>query len=101
MTPEKKVQNEIIKYFEDLAKKGHNVRIERRQAGGLSYKKGMADLWAVYDGKHIEIEVKKPNGKRTPMQEKWEFMCNQINILYCLANSLQTMKNFMNIHFRI
>lgn len=101
MTPEKKVQNSIVEYFKDLAKKGHLVRVERREAGGLSYKKGMADLWAVYDGKHIEIEVKKQNGKRTPLQEKWEIQCKELNILYCLANSLQVVKNFMNIYFGI
>ena len=39
MTPEKKIQNSIIKYFKDLQKQGYPVFIERRQAGGFSYKK--------------------------------------------------------------
>ena len=53
MTPEKKVQNEIIKYL-----KSKDVFFERRQAGGFSYKKGIPDLYAVIDGMHIEIEVR-------------------------------------------
>lgn len=101
MTPEKKVQNDIIKYLEDLAKKGVYLYVERRQAGGLSYKKGIADLYAVCDGKHIEIEIKKLNGKRTPLQEKWEQKCKRLNILYCLADSLDVMKKFMYDNFKI
>lgn len=101
MTPEKVVQNSIIKYFNNLIKENHPLMFERRQAGGLSYKKGTADLWAVYNGRHIEIEIKKLNGKRTPMQEKWELECRKSNTLYCLANSLQVLKDFMKINFNI
>lgn len=101
MTPEKKIQNSIINYFKELEKLGYYVYVERRQAGGLSYKKGQPDLYAVCYGKHIEIEIKAPDGKRSPLQEKWETRCKKLKILYCLAYDLEDVKNFIYFHFNI
>lgn len=94
MTPEKIVQNSIIKYLKSLKERGLPVYVERRQAGGFSYKKGQADLYAVINGRHIEIEVKGPDGEQRVMQEKWENFCKSINITYVLTNDLQ---EFINI----
>ena len=60
MTPEKKVQNQIVNYLNELQTNGFPVFVERRNAGGFSYKKGIPDLYASVNGLHIEIEV-KPN----------------------------------------
>lgn len=101
MTPEKKIQNLIIDYFKNLKKMGLPARIERRQAGGFSYKMGIPDLYAVYNGYHIEIEVKSNNGQLRPMQIKWKEQCIKDNTLYICAKSLDDVKNFMYQHFKI
>ena len=71
MTPEKNIQNKAMEYLKKLEKEGKPVYVERRQAGGFAYKMGIADLYAVIDGIHIEIEVKRPGGQLRPLQEKW------------------------------
>lgn len=82
MTPEKRVQNKAISYLKKLEKEGKPVYVERRQAGGFAYKMGIADLYAVVDGIHMEIEVKRPGGSLRPMQEKWRDQCLAKNIFW-------------------
>ena len=94
MTPEKQVQNGIINYLKTLKDKGEPLYYERRQAGGFSYHMGIADLYAVYNGLHIEIEVKKLNGRTSTMQDKWAEKCQQLNILYICAKSVDEVKVF-------
>lgn len=101
MTPEKIIQNQIIKYFKQLHDTGHKCIIERRQAGGFNYKMGIPDLYAVYNGIHIEIEVKAPNGHLRTMQEKYRDKCKALNILWCCIDNLDSMKNFMLEHFHV
>ena len=87
MTPEKRIQDKVIKYLKMLTIEGKPVYVERRQAGGFSYKMGIADLYAVVNGIHIEIEVKRPGGTLRPMQEKWRDICKARNIAwYCADN---------------
>lgn len=93
MTEEKRIQNAIISYLSKLADDGHPLYYERRQAGGFSYKKGQADLWAVYDGHHIEIEVKRIGGRQSSMQEKWEKRCAVNNIPYICVSSVEEVKS--------
>lgn len=99
MTPEKVVQNKIYSYLKNLEKNGEKVYVERRQAGGFSYKMGIADLYAVIDGKHIEIEVKRPGGQLRPMQEKWRDRCKAMNILWLCADNLEQVIMFIHEHF--
>ena len=98
MTPEKIVQNKIVKYLQSLASKGLPVYVERRQAGGFSYKVGIADLYAVINGQHVEIEVKRPGGTLRPMQEKWRDQCKAKNIAWFCVDSedLSDLKEFVN-----
>lgn len=95
MTPEQKVQQPIIKYFKSLQQLGLPVFIERRQAGGFNYKKGIPDLYVVYDGQHLEIEVKGPGGHQSTMQEKFEAKCKKLNIKYVCASSVDEVKEKM------
>ena len=95
MTPEKRVQNSIVAYLKSLEEEGLPVYVERRQAGGFSYKMGIADLYAVVDGKHVEIEVKQPGGSLRPMQEKWRDRCHAKNILWICAASKEEVKDFI------
>lgn len=99
MTPEKKVQNDIMNYLTMLIDQDHPLFFERRQAGGLSYKKGIPDLYAVYDGKHIEIEVKAPDGELSSMQIKFKQKCRRLNILWVCSDSLDNFIDFMRANF--
>ena len=101
MTPEKRVQNSIMEYFKHLEKNGYPIFYERRQAGGYSYKKGIPDLYVVLNGIHVEIEVKKPGGKLSTMQEKFRDMCDTKNILWICAESVEEVQEFVNRLFTI
>ena len=95
MTPEKKIQNSIIDYLTKLEKAREPIFFERRQAGGFSYKKGIPDLYAVYYGIHIEIEVKAINGKLSTMQEKFEEKCKKLKIPYVCAKNVQDVQKLL------
>lgn len=89
-TPEKIVQDDIIDYIKELKKLNHPIDFERRQAGGFNYKKGKPDLFIIYNGIHIELEVKAPGGKQTPLQIKFEKKCKNKNICpYMCIDSLE------------
>ena len=92
MTPEKEVQNKIIAYLKKLEKEGKPIYTERRQAGGFSYKMGIADVYTVVNGIHVEIEVKRPGGQLRPMQEKWRDLCKAKNIAWVCATSVEDVK---------
>lgn len=96
MTPEKKVQNEILKYLDKLEKDGYKIFHERRQAGGFNYKKGIPDIYCVVNGKHIEIEVKKPGGKLSGMQEKFRDMCKEKNIEWICTDDFEKFKLYLS-----
>lgn len=72
ITPENKVKNAIIKYFRTLQNDGLPLFYERRQSGGFSYKKGLPDMYFVYKGVHIELELKAENGSTSSMQLMWQ-----------------------------
>ena len=95
MTPEKRIQMPIINYLKDLKKEGFPVYVERRQAGGFNYKMGIADLYAVINGIHIEIEVKKPGGSLGIMQEKWRDECKKLNIHWLCVDSIEDFKLYI------
>lgn len=63
-TPESPVVEGVMDFLE--AVDGHKVIVFRRQAGGLSYKKGLPDVYATVDGIHVEVECKAPAGSRPP-----------------------------------
>ena len=92
MTPEKIIQNAIVNYLNQRKKEGLPVYVERRNAGGFSYRKGIADLYAVVDGIHIEIEVKREGGHLETMQEKWRDQCHKLNITWLCADSVFDVK---------
>ena len=89
MTPEKRVQSSIMNMLAELQSAGAPVFFERRQAGGYSYKMGIPDLYAVYNGRHIEIEVKAPGKTQSTMQIKFMEQCKRLNILYVCADDVK------------
>ena len=88
MTPEKRVQNTIVDYLHKWQQCGYPVYVERRNAGGFSYQKGIPDLYAIIDGVHLEIEVKRPGGELTIMQQKFRDRCKQLKIHWCCASCI-------------
>ena len=92
MTPEKRVQNKIVEYLSTLQDQGYPVFVERRNAGGFSYKKGIPDLYAVINSIHLEIEVKRPGGKLSTMQIKYSEKCNRLGILWICVDNLEDIK---------
>lgn len=96
MTPEKKVQNSIINYLNELTKEGLPILVQRRQAGGFNYKKGIPDIYVVINGIHLEVEIKKPGGQLGALQEKWRDKCKKLNILWYCADSLSDFKEYFN-----
>lgn len=101
MTPEKRIQNSIINYLHSLKATGHPLYYERRQTGGFSYKAGLADLYAVYNGLHIEIEIKRPGGNVRVLQEKWEEVCKSINIIYMRVDNVEDVKRKFKEYFGV
>lgn len=89
-------QNKILKYLRKLEKDGYPVHCERRQAGGFSYKKGMADVWCTVHGFHIEIECKDSTGELRTLQEKWRDSCIRAEMGYILARSLDDVKSVVD-----
>ena len=94
MTPEKKIQNNIINYLKLLKTNKYPIFFERRNSGAYNYKKGIPDIYCVYNGIHIEIEVKAENGKLSTMQEKFKKMCNTNNIIYICCNNIDDLRHF-------
>lgn len=95
MTPEKRVQNTIIDILSKLQKAGQPIFVERRQAGGFSYKMGIPDLYAVIDGRHIEIEVKAPGKTLRPMQEKFRDKCKLLHIEWHCFDNIVDFKSYL------
>lgn len=81
------IHDQIVKRITDLAKDGHPIYVERRGAKGAAYKKGIPDIFIVFNGIHIEVEEKQPGGVRSVMQEKWEEKCRRLGIPYILVES--------------
>ena len=72
---EGKVQKAIMVRLSRLG-----VKLWRRNIGAMTDKAGnfvrfaapgQSDLWGVHEGRHWEIEVKRPGNKPTPTQLKW------------------------------
>lgn len=100
-TPEGLVKDKILHWMRDLEKKGYPVYIDTRQAGGLSYRKGVPDLWGIINGEHVEIEVKRPGGQLSTMQEKFRDRMKRINCKYICVDSILDFKQFILENFGI
>lgn len=101
MTPEKIVQNAIVAYLHKLQKKGCHCQVNRRQAGGFSYRMGIPDLYADFNGRHIEIEVKAPGKHLRPMQEKQRLKIIEEGSLYICVDNIEQFKDFIELNFNV
>lgn len=101
MRTESQILQDVIDYFKKMKSLGYPVYVERRQAGGFSYKSGIPDLYAIYNGKHIEIETKTEDGELSSMQEVWKRFFNNIGVIYICARSLDDVKDVMKSKFNV
>lgn len=90
MTPEKRIQNKIISFLKTFP----SLKYERRQAGGFNYKSGLPDLWFLYKGKHVEVEVKAPGGYPTMLQLNQEKEFKDAGAYYWRDDNFDSFKNF-------
>ena len=82
---EDNVKDPILKYLKNLP----GCFVQRREAGGFSYKKGIPDIYCVYKGIHYEIETKDPKGDTSVMQDKYKIILENAGCVYILAKSLE------------
>lgn len=96
-TGEANLTKKVVDYLKDLQERGSPVFFEHRSgSGGFNYKKGIPDLYAVIDGCHVEIELKTVNGKRSAMQDKFKWRCENLwNIPYCCPHTFDEFVNFI------
>lgn len=94
---ENQIQKQVINYIKKLEEEGYPIFYERRQAGGFNYKKGRPDLFVVYNGIHIEVEMKKVGGEQSSMQEKFQNRCeNKYNCAYICCDSLESFIKYLD-----
>lgn len=96
MTPETIIKNSINKYLKKLEKNNEKIFIQRRQAGGFNYRTGLPDIYIVYNGVHIEIEVKSKTGFLSKMQIKWEKKFKELGIPWICCSDVNDLKNFLS-----
>ncbi len=96
MKPEKRTQDKILKFLKCIP----NLYCERRQAGGFAYKAGLPDLWFVYQGKHVEVEVKAEGGQPSGLQLSKEIIFLRTGSLYWRGCSFQDFTNFFQKNFQ-
>ena len=96
MTPEKKIQNEIMAALgtnDRLRLWRQNTGVFRALHGEEIIKVGIngaADLSGIlYDGRRLEIEVKSATGKTSKEQERWIKMIRNMNGVAIVARSAQ------------
>lgn len=52
-------------------------------------KPGMSDIWGLYKGRHIEIEVKTGKARQTKDQKRWEKAVKEAECEYYLVRSVE------------
>lgn len=98
MTPEKRIQNDILRRFGADPR----LRLWRQNTGVARYAApggprtvrfglpGAADLSGILrDGRRIEIEVKAPTGRQTEEQQRFGAMIERMGGIYVLARSVE------------
>lgn len=96
MTPEKQIQSKIMAHLAKLKDEGHPLFYERRQAGGFAYKAGLSDIYFVYNGLHVEVEVKRPGGSMSAIQETWARKFKELKVVHICVDNVEEFKKFMS-----
>ena len=67
----------------------------RSGSGGFAYKQGIPDLFVVCGRYHIEVELKAPGGRRSPMQDKRRGIFLKMGTPYVCPTTLAEFAEFM------
>lgn len=89
------LQEKVLKYLKNLQLSGHPLYYDRRVAGTLSYEEGVPDLYLVYNGIHIEVELKVVGGTARTRQEAFERKCKKWGILYIRPDTYKEFTDYM------
>lgn len=60
---------------------------------GLGSMKGMSDLQALKDGRAVFIEVKRPGGRQSEAQKKFQELVEKAGFEYILAKSVEDVEH--------
>ncbi len=75
MTPESKLKAAVIQRLKQYKREGAPIRW-LKIAGSPMQQRGMPDLWIVFNGQTLLVELKAPGEVATPLQqhemEKWQ-----------------------------
>ena len=92
------IQKEIITYLNKLKDtyvyKQHNIAPANRKN---NVNIGQSDIIGLHKGKFLAIEVKQPNKKATPKQEKYINKINSCGGIGFVAHSLQEVKDILGV----
>lgn len=101
VTPEGKVERDIKIFLDALQDQGILYWWRRQAIVGGGYKNGLPDIYGCYGRLHFEIEVKRTDGKGvlSPRQKIWQQRFKKMKTPYCLASSVDDVKNFFAQEF--
>lgn len=101
LTPEGLIKKDITDYINDLEKSGQSIHLERREAVGANYKKGIPDIYCIVGKYHLEIEVKAVDGELSTKQKEWRDKLRKWGTPYILADNLEDVKKELKEKFGI
>lgn len=100
-TPETAIARKLFEWLKKKQEEGAPLLWEHRSgSGGFSYQKGRPDFWVAVNGTHLEIELKAPGGKLSPMQEKFRWRCQAWHVPYCCPRSAEEAIAFVEMWLR-
>ena len=89
------LQRKVLDYLKELQLSGHPLYYARRSGEGLGYEEGVPDLYFVYNGIHVEVEMKVVGGTARTRQEAFERKCRNWGILYIRPDTYKEFKDYM------
>ncbi len=86
----KQVKGALQKKYPEMRIFERHVGMFKKLTGGVIKinHKGMADLWALYKGKHYEFEIKTGKAKQTKDQKNWEKVVTGCGSYYYVIRSV-------------
>ena len=97
MASEINLQKRILTYCKQLSNINNLFYYERRIAQGIGYKKGLPDLFIVYNGRHVEIELKDKKGSLSPLQLYYREHFKKANITHAVIRSFDEFLSLLNL----
>ena len=90
---EKDIQSAIVEW---MRSHGYSVDVI---TSGMYGGNGIADIVACKRGRYVAVEVKRPGGKTTKLQEQWLARKTAVGGLATVAYSVQDVKEFDHYWF--